>query len=104
MMRSSKSWHGRRALALAALATAAGCASSSAALNISSRELVMAYDDAHATGTLAFPSETYESMVRFQLPEGQHKPLRLRLEPRSVAQSSKRRVPRQLKPSVSGSP
>jgi len=80
MMRSSKGWHGRRALALAALATAAGCASSSAALNVSSRELVMAYDDAHATGTLAFPSETYESVVRFQLPEGQHKPLRLRFQ------------------------
>jgi hypothetical protein len=45
-----------------------------------SRELIMAYDDAHATGTLAFPSMTYESVVRFALPEGEHKPLRLRLQ------------------------
>jgi hypothetical protein len=45
-----------------------------------SRELVMAYDDARATGTLAFPSTTYESVVRFQLPEGEHHPLRLRLQ------------------------
>ncbi|MDB4979594.1 MAG: hypothetical protein JWM82_346 [Myxococcales bacterium] len=45
-----------------------------------SRELVMAYDDARATGTLAFPSTTYESVVRFALPEGEHKPLRLRLQ------------------------
>ena len=45
-----------------------------------SRELVMAYDDARATGQLAFPSETYESVVRFQLPDGQHKPLRLRFQ------------------------
>jgi hypothetical protein len=45
-----------------------------------SRELVMAYDDAKATGTLAFPSTTYESVVRFALPEGEHQPLRLRLQ------------------------
>jgi hypothetical protein len=40
----------------------------------------MAYDDARATGTLAFPSMTYESVVRFALPEGEHQPLRLRLQ------------------------
>jgi hypothetical protein len=45
-----------------------------------SRELVMAYDDARATGTLAFPSMTYESVLRFALPEGEHKPLRLRFQ------------------------
>jgi hypothetical protein len=40
----------------------------------------MAYDDARATGTLAFPSMTYESVVRFELPGGEHQPLRLRLQ------------------------
>jgi hypothetical protein len=45
-----------------------------------SRELVMAYDDARATGTLAFPSMTYESVLRFALPDGEHKPLRLRFQ------------------------
>jgi hypothetical protein len=72
---------GWRALALATLVATAGCASSSSAsLPPASRELVMAYDDARATGSLAFPSETYESVVRFQLPEGQHQPLRLRFQ------------------------
>jgi len=40
----------------------------------------MAYDDARATGTMAFPSTTYESVLRFELPEGEHRPLRLRLQ------------------------
>jgi len=44
------------------------------------RELIMAYDDARATGTMAFPTLTYESVVRFQLPDGEHKPLRLRFQ------------------------
>ncbi len=42
------------------------------------RELVMAYDDARASGAVAFPTDTYESVVRFQLPDGEHRPLRLR--------------------------
>jgi hypothetical protein len=59
-----------------------GCAGSSGAAQAggSSRELIMAYDDARATGTLAFPSMTYESVVRFELPGGEHQPLRLRLQ------------------------
>jgi hypothetical protein len=62
--------------------SAVGCASSSAAAPAggASRELVMAYDDARATGTLAFPSMTYESVVRFALPDGEHQPLRLRVQ------------------------
>jgi hypothetical protein len=87
MTRWSHGWHPWRGLlglllsTLATLVAAGGCASTSAVLlPTSSRELVMAYDDAHATGSLAFPSETYESVVRFQLPEGAHKPLRLRFQ------------------------
>jgi len=57
----------------------AGCAST-AVVAASARELVMAYDDAHPSGALAFPSDTYESVVRFQLPDGEHKPLRLRFQ------------------------
>jgi hypothetical protein len=72
--------HGLGALALATLVAPGGCASSSTAVKGPSRELVMAYDDGRATGSLAFPTETYESVVRFQLPEGQHKPLRLRFQ------------------------
>jgi len=68
-----------RALALLALA---GCGTSGAVAtsNGASRELVMAYDDARATGTLAFPSMTYESVGRFALPDGEHRPIRLRLQ------------------------
>ncbi|HET6279673.1 MAG TPA: hypothetical protein VFH73_01855, partial [Polyangia bacterium] len=29
---------------------------------------------------VAFPSQTYESVIRFELPEGEHRPLRLRLQ------------------------
>jgi len=41
--------------------------------------LVMAHDDARPTGTMAFPSLTYESVVRFELPVGEHRPLRVHL-------------------------
>jgi hypothetical protein len=78
---------GRRALlsvrpwALLALAALGGCASAPpTGASGGTRELVMAYDDARATGTLAFPSTTYESVVRFALPDGEHRPLRLRLQ------------------------
>jgi hypothetical protein len=75
----------RNGLALGAIAVAlstiAGCATSAATgASAGSRELVLAYDDARATGTLAFPSMTYESVLRFALPDGEHRPLRLRLQ------------------------
>ena len=58
-----------------------GCATAPAvAAGGTTRELVLAYDDARATGTLAFPSMTYESVLRFSVPEGEHLPLRLRLQ------------------------
>jgi hypothetical protein len=60
---------------------AVGCASTTIAPGSgSTRELVMAYDDARASGAVAFPTDTYESVVRFQLPEGEHRPLRLRFQ------------------------
>jgi hypothetical protein len=62
----------------------AGCATAPAAVQgraaRGTRELVLAYDDARASGTLAFPSSTYESVVRFELPQGEHRPLRLRFQ------------------------
>jgi hypothetical protein len=59
---------------------AAGCASTTTVTAGPTRELVMAYDDARASGAVAFPTDTYESVVRFQLPDGEHKPLRLRYQ------------------------
>lgn len=64
------------AFGLAGCGTTAGATSAGGA----SRELVLAYDDARATGTLAFPSLTYESVLRFALPDGEHRPIRLRFQ------------------------
>jgi hypothetical protein len=68
--------------------TAAGACGTSAppSAKQAAREIVMAYDDARATGTLAFPSDGYESVVRFQLPDGEHKPLRLRFQAEALGQ------------------
>jgi hypothetical protein len=63
-----------------------GCAAAPPPATRGARELVMAYDDARATGTMAFPSQTYESVVRFQLPDGEHKPLRLRFQAEAPGQ------------------
>src|SRR5260370_31794473 len=60
-------------------AGAAGCGTTKGAGG-KQRELVLAYDDSRSTGTVAFPSTTYESVTRFELPAGEHRPLRLRLQ------------------------
>jgi hypothetical protein len=65
---------------------AVGCAAAPLPAPRAARELIMAYDDAKATGTMAFPSSTYESVVRFQLPDGEHKPLRLRFQAEAAGQ------------------
>jgi hypothetical protein len=67
-------------------AGAAGCAAASAPPPKTAREIVMAYDDARSTGTMAFPTMSYESVVRFELPEGEHKPLRLRFQAEAAGQ------------------
>jgi hypothetical protein len=71
---------GRLALAAMTALASLGCAEAPPPASRSARELVMAYDDAHATGTLAFPATGYEVVVRFQLPDGEHRPLRLRFQ------------------------
>jgi hypothetical protein len=72
------------ALALALLTGA--CAAAPPPSAHSQRELVMAYDDARASGTMAFPTTTYESVLRFQLPEGEYRPLRLRFQAEAAGQ------------------
>src|SRR6185436_3155873 len=44
------------------------------------REFVLSYDDNHPSASLTFPSLTYESILRVELPEGKHRPLRLRMQ------------------------
>lgn len=43
------------------------------------RELVLAYDDNRGSANLTFPTLTYESIVRFEVPTGKHRALRLRM-------------------------
>lgn len=43
------------------------------------RELILAHDDNRVSASLTFPNLTYESLLRFELPPGKHRPLRLRL-------------------------
>jgi hypothetical protein len=75
---------GGRVSGLGALLLAVGCATTAPATPGPARELVMAYDDARPSGAVAFPADTYESVVRFQLPDGEHRPLRLRLQAESA--------------------
>ena len=63
----------------------AGCASATV-LSGPRRELVLGYDDARPASAIAFPTATYESILRFQLPEGEHRPLRLRLQVETAGQ------------------
>jgi hypothetical protein len=65
---------------------AGACASAPPTVPHASRELVIAHDDARATGTMAFPTPDYESVVRFQLPDGEYRPLRLRFQAEAPGQ------------------
>jgi hypothetical protein len=68
---------------LATLAALCGCAGGNKkgpARAPGQPELILAHDDGRPSGTLAFPSATYESVVRFELPGATHRPLRLRLQ------------------------
>jgi hypothetical protein len=58
----------------------AACASAPATANHSTREVVIGYDDNRPKDVIAFPTATYESVTRFDLPAGSHHPLRLRLQ------------------------
>jgi hypothetical protein len=63
-----------------------GCAAASPPAPHAAREVIMAYDDARAANTMAFPTTAYESVVRFQLPDGEHRPLRLRFQAEAEGQ------------------
>jgi hypothetical protein len=78
--RSDRVTRGRLAL-LAAGILASGCAHAPQPTGPHyPRELVLAFDDNRASAVLALPSLTYESIVRFELPAGKHRPLRLRMQ------------------------
>jgi len=62
-------------LALAALS--AGCGHKGPAHARDLRQVLVAYDDNHPSAALTFPTSTYEALVRFEVPEGKHRPWRL---------------------------
>jgi hypothetical protein len=69
-----------RSLAPGLLGLVVGCATPAVSSAHASRELVMSYDDNHAKDVIAFPTVTYETVTRFDLPAGEHHPLRLRFQ------------------------
>jgi hypothetical protein len=64
----------------AALLATLACAPKAVGPSKSSVELVVAYDDSHPAGTVVLPTGSYESVVRFDLPPGPHRLLRLRAQ------------------------
>lgn len=65
---------------LIAAGALAGCGHTADAGPGHSRELVLSYDDNKPNASLVFPTTTYESILRLELPEGKHRPQRLRLQ------------------------
>jgi len=63
-------------LGLAALC-AGGCASAPSGKPRDLRAYLLAFDDNRPSSTLTFPTPTYEALVRFEAPPGQHRPWRL---------------------------
>jgi hypothetical protein len=59
------------------LSLALGCAQPDLVRVGYPRVLMLAYDDNHATASLTFPNLTHESIVRFELPAGRHRPVQL---------------------------
>lgn len=71
----------RRSLLLVVAVVSAGCAAASSTEKTDKPPgLVLAYDNGTASGTMAFPSTAYESVIRFQLPPGMHHPRRIKLQ------------------------
>jgi len=62
-------------LALGALS--AGCGHKGPAHARDLRQVLVAYDDNRPSAALTFPTSTYEALVRFEVPEGKHRPWRL---------------------------
>ena len=64
-------------VAIVAAVVASGCASGPSGRDRDLRAYLLAFDDNRPTGTLTFPTPTYEALVRFEAPPGQHRPWRL---------------------------
>jgi hypothetical protein len=62
---------------LGILLMAVGCATPPPPAFPSRQVVLLAFDDGRAEGTIAFPTVHQESMVRFELPPGEHRLLRL---------------------------
>jgi hypothetical protein len=72
-----------RSVLLAWLLAATGglaCGHGKAGAKATPREFVLGYDDARPNRSMAFPSDTYESLTLFRVPPGPHQALRVRLQ------------------------
>jgi len=56
---------------------AVGCATAPPPAPNAARAVVLAYDETRVSAPIAFPTSGYENVVRFELPDGEHRPLRL---------------------------
>jgi hypothetical protein len=56
---------------------AVGCATAPPRAPNAARAVILAYDETRVSTSIAFPASGYENVVRFQLPDGEHRPLRL---------------------------
>jgi hypothetical protein len=66
-------------LAAAVALTASGCAGMSAAGGAAGvgPRTYLTYDDGRAEGVISFPNATFESLMRFEMPPGEHRVQRL---------------------------
>jgi hypothetical protein len=60
-----------------ALLVSAGCATAPAGPGATASVVLLAFDDGRPEGSIAFPSSHHESVVRFELPPGEHRLVRL---------------------------
>jgi hypothetical protein len=65
---------------LAGAMALAGCGHASDGGPSPPRDRILSYDDNKPSASLVFPTLTYESILRIELPEGKHRPQRLRLQ------------------------
>jgi hypothetical protein len=71
----------RSGLATLTLLVVAGCATSAPAPGGAGSVVLLAFDDGRAEGSIAFPTAHHESVVRFELPPGEHRLVRLWVQP-----------------------
>ncbi len=71
---------------LVAFCLLAGCAHQVAPVPVSGPRVLLSYEDGRTSGMVVFPNNQYESIMRFELPAGEHRLLRVWLQAASAGQ------------------